>query len=201
MAKQFPKLEDSHQRFIEDQHMFFVGTADVEGRVNISPKGMDSLRVLGPGRIAWMNLTGSGNETAGHLLKINRMTLMWCSFTTRPLILRAYGSARTLHTGDPDWAAMADLFPDHRSARQIFDLSIDLVQTSCGYAVPLMQYQSERDTMQKWVDGKSDAGFRTYWADKNGQTIDGKPTRSPVQLDDAGPLSEPNQNQRRSQPG
>ncbi|WP_299079933.1 pyridoxamine 5'-phosphate oxidase family protein [uncultured Ruegeria sp.] len=176
MAKQFPQIDVAHQKFIEDQHMFFVGSAGTEGRVNISPKGMDSLRVLGPNRIVWMNLTGSGNETAGHLLDVNRMTLMWCSFTTRPLILRTYGTARMVQTGDEDWAEMAQQFPDHRSARQIYDLTVDLVQTSCGYAVPFMEYQSERDTMQKWVDGKSDDDIRAYWVEKNQHTIDGKPT-------------------------
>jgi len=176
VAKQFPDIDDARRKFIEDQHMFFVGTAGVDGRVNISPKGMDSLRVLGPNRIVWLNLTGSGNETAGHLLEVNRMTLMWCSFTIRPLILRVYGIAHTLHTCDDSWAGLAALFPDHRSARQIYDVSIDLVQTSCGYAVPFMEYQSERDTMQKWVDGKSDDDLRHYWVEKNRGTIDGKPT-------------------------
>ncbi|WP_425085003.1 pyridoxamine 5'-phosphate oxidase family protein [Ruegeria profundi] len=180
MAKQFPHLDEAHQKFITEQHMFFVGSAGVEGRVNISPKGMDSLRVLGPNRIAWMNLTGSGNETAGHVLEVNRMTLMWCSFTTRPLILRTYGTARTLHAGDDGWDELAGQFPNHRSARQIYDLSIDLVQTSCGYAVPFMEFQSDRDTMQKWVDGKSDDDIRAYWVAKNQQTIDGKPTGVPV---------------------
>ena len=179
MAKQFPDLDDAKRKFIEDQHMFFVGTAAADGRVNISPKGVDSLRVLGPNRIVWMNLTGSGNETAGHLLEINRMTLMWCSFTTRPMILRTYGTARTHHIGDDDWDALAAHFPDHRSARQIYDVDIDLVQTSCGYAVPFMEYQSDRETMQKWVDGKSDDDIRAYWVEKNQHTIDGKPTQVP----------------------
>ncbi|KUJ76786.1 pyridoxamine 5'-phosphate oxidase [Ruegeria marisrubri] len=176
MAKQFPALDEAHRKFIEEQHLFFTGTAGPEGRVNISPKGMDSLRVLGPNRILWMNLTGSGNETAGHLLEANRMTLMWCSFTTRPLILRAYGFARTVQPGDTDWADLAAHFPAHRSARQIFDVTVDMVQTSCGYAVPFMDYREERDTMQKWVDGKSDEEIRAYWAERNQTTIDGKPT-------------------------
>lgn len=176
MAKQFPALDEAHRKFIEEQHLFFTGSAGPEGRVNISPKGMDSLRVLGPNRIVWMNLTGSGNETAGHLLEANRMTLMWCSFTTRPLILRAYGSARTVQPGDADWADLAAHFPAHRSARQIFDLTVDMVQTSCGYAVPFMDYREERDTMQKWVDGKSDEEIRAYWDERNRTTIDGKPT-------------------------
>jgi len=179
MATQFPAFQDVHVRFIEAQHIFFTGTAGPEGRVNVSPKGMDSLRVLGPSRIAWMNLTGSGNETAGHLLDNPRMTLMWCSFEARPLILRAYGSARTLHPGDDGWDDLASLFPAHRSARQIYDLQIDMVQSSCGYAVPFMDYAGERDTMQNWVDARSDAEIRDYWSDRNTVTIDGKPTGVP----------------------
>ncbi len=179
MAKQFAEIGDDHRQFIEEQHMFFAGSAAPEGRVNISPKGMDSLRVMGPNRIVWMNLTGSGNETAGHLIEANRMTIMWCSFTTRPLILRTYGTARTLHIGDDGWDDLAALFPAHRSARQIFDMHVDLVQTSCGYAVPFMDYREERDTMQKWVDVRTDAQLRDYWVEKNTRTIDGKPTGVP----------------------
>ncbi len=176
MGKQFEALEEAHQRFIADQHMFFTATAAPDGRVNVSPKGMDSLRVLGPNRILWMNLTGSGNETAGHLLESPRMTLMWCSFTKRPMILRAYGTAQTIHPGDPDWAELSAHFPAHRSARQIYDVDIEMVQTSCGYAVPFMEYAGERPTMQHWVDNKSDAEIEAYWTDRNSKTIDGKPT-------------------------
>jgi len=180
MAKQFPALTDDQTRFIQDQHMFFTASAARDGRVNVSPKGMDSLRILTPNRILWMNLTGSGNETAGHLLDSPRATLMWCSFTTRPLILRAYGAARAVHVGDTDWDTLAQHFPAHRSARQIFDLTVDLVQTSCGYAVPFMDFAGERDTMQKWVDAKSDDDIRGYWRDKNSVTIDGQPTGVPT---------------------
>lgn len=179
MAKQFDHIEDDHRRFIEDQHIFFVGTAAPDGRVNVSPKGMESLRVLGPNRIAWLNLTGSGNESAGHLRESPRMTLMWCSFTTRPLILRAYGTARAIHEGDADWDEMTALFPAQRSARQVFDMQVDMVQTSCGYAVPFMDYVDERDTMPKWVAARSDADLRQYWIDKNATTLDGRPTGVP----------------------
>lgn len=179
MAKQFDSIEKPHQKFIEAQHLFFTGSAGPEGRVNISPKGMDSLRILGPNRILWMNLTGSGNETAGHLLENDRMTLMWCSFTSFPQILRCFGTARTVHQTDANWSDLASHFPAHRSARQIFDVAIDMVQTSCGYAVPFMDYKEDRDTMQLWVDGKSDDELRAYWQEKNTHTIDGKPTNVP----------------------
>jgi hypothetical protein len=176
MAKKFEKIESVHQTFIEEQHLFFTATAAPEGRINVSPKGMDSLRVLGPNRVIWLNLTGSGNETAGHLIESPRVTLMWCSFAKRPLILRLYGTARTIHHTDRDWAEMVGHFGTPRSAWQVFDMQVEMVQTSCGYAVPFMEYTAERDTMQRWIDDKSDAEIETYWSERNSVTIDGKPT-------------------------
>ncbi|WP_299863248.1 pyridoxamine 5'-phosphate oxidase family protein [uncultured Roseobacter sp.] len=176
MAKQFDALSDVLIRFIEAQHMFFVGSAAAEGRVNISPNGMDSLRVLGPNRIVWRNLTGSGNETAGHLAQINRMTLMWCGFEAKPMILRCYGSARTLHLRDAEFDALNALFPASQGARQIYDVAVDLVQTSCGYAVPFMDYAGERDVLGKWAEDRGADGIREYWETRNQTTIDGAPT-------------------------
>lgn len=180
MGKQFDRVEDAHKTFIEAQHMFFTGSAAPDGKVNLSPKGSDSLRVLGPNRIIWLNLTGSGNETAGHLLEHSRVTLMWCSFTKRPQILRAYGTARAVHAGDPDWDALTALFPAHRGARQVYDMHVDMTQTSCGYAVPFMEFVSDRDTLDKWTEDKSDDQLRDYWRDRNAVTLDGKPTGVPV---------------------
>ncbi len=176
MAKQFAKIEDNHRAFIEEQAIFFTGTAGTEGRVNVSPKGLDCLRVMGPNRIIWLNWTGSGNETAAHLMQVNRMTLMWCSFGKRPLILRAYGSARTVREEDSDWGSLLAEFGDTLGARQIYDMSVDLVQASCGYAVPYMEAPKERDTLKRWADGKGRDGVRDYWTEKNTRTIDGAPT-------------------------
>lgn len=175
MAKQFAALSDAHGDFIRAQHIFFCGSAAATGRVNVSPKGMDSLRVMAPDRIVWRNLTGSGNETAGHLRLDPRMTLMWCSFTAQPLILRVYGTAREIRPGDAAWTALDGAFPPDRGARQIFDLAIDLVQTSCGYAVPLMENPAERDVLARWSAGKSDAEMHRYWDERNARTIDGFP--------------------------
>lgn len=180
MAKQFPALTEDQQQFISEQHIFFTASASPDGRVNVSPKGMDSLRILGPGRILWLNLTGSGNETAGHLLESPRVTLMWCSFSKRPMILRAYGTARAIHSGDADWASMITHFPPNHAARQVFDLSLDLVQTSCGYAVPFMEFAGERDTLTHWASNKTEEDIQTYWRDRNTKTIDGKPTGVPL---------------------
>jgi len=176
MADQFPSLDDRLTKFIDEQHMFFVGTAGPDGRVNISPKGMDSLRVLGPNRIIWRNATGSGNETAGHLLQINRMTLMWCSFALKPMILRCYGSARTIHRRDDDWANLNAHFPDFEGARQVYDMTIEMVQTSCGYAVPQFELKAERDTLVKWTADRGPDGVAAYWRERNATTIDGAPT-------------------------
>ena len=179
MGKQFPEIDDAHKAFIEAQHMFFVGTAAVEGKVNISPKGMDSLRIMAPNRIVWRNLTGSGNETAGHLHQVNRMTLMWCGFEKRPMIMRAYGSARTLQIDDPDFAELNDLFFNSPGARQIYDVQVDLLQTSCGFAVPFYDFVGEREVLRDWAENKGEAGVRDYWKTRNTKTIDGLPTHVP----------------------
>jgi hypothetical protein len=137
---------------------------------------MDSLRVLGPHRIVWRNLTGSGNETAGHLAQINRLTLMWCSFDAKPLILRAFGSATTLHPRDAAFDDLNALFPTSEGVRQLYDVRIDMVQTSCGYAVPFMEYAGERDVLDTWTANKGPEGIADYWKTRNQQTIDGAPT-------------------------
>jgi Pyridoxamine 5'-phosphate oxidase len=176
MGKRFTELQPDQIAFISEQHLYFVGTAAEGARVNLSPKGMDSLRILSPGRILWLNLTGSGNETVAHLALDPRITLMWCSFGTRPLILRAYGTARAIHRTDADWPALSAHLPDQPGVRQIVDVTIDLVQSSCGFAVPLMDYREERPVLRKWADDKGPDGLRDYWDTRNRETIDGLPT-------------------------
>lgn len=176
MAKQFDELLPEHTDFINAQHLFFVGSAGAEGFVNVSPKGMDSLRVLGPNRLIWLNLTGSGNETAAHVLENGRMTIMFCSFDKQPLILRVYGRAEVIHPRDNSWDDLADHFPDYLGARQIFDLGIELVQTSCGFAVPYYDFQGERDTLTNWASKKGADGLEEYWMEKNQLSLDGKTT-------------------------
>ncbi len=176
MGKRFPDLQPDHIAFVGEQHLFFTASAAPGSRVNLSPKGMDSLRILTPNRILWLNLTGSGNETAAHLALDPRITLMWCSFTARPLILRAYGTARAIHRNDPDWPALAALLPDQPGARQIFDVAIDLVQSSCGFAVPFMDFREDRPVLKSWAEDKGPEGLATYWDTRNRETIDGLPT-------------------------
>ena len=176
MAKQFKGFDEDHQAFVKELPIYFVASSAPDARINLSPKGMDSLRVLGPNRLIWLNLTGSGIETAAHLALDPRMTVMWCSFGLRPLILRAYGVARTIHRADADWAGLAAHFPDLPGARQIYDMQVDLVQTSCGYAVPLMDLKDERPTLRTWAEGQGQSGLATYWDTRNRQSIDGLPT-------------------------
>ncbi len=176
MARQFDHISDTHRAFIEAQKLFFVATAAPDGQVNVSPKGMDSLRVAGPNRILWLNLTGSGNETAAHLARANRMTLMWASFDTRPMIMRAYGTASLLHPGEAGWDALPQALTGQLGARQVFDMQVKTLQTSCGYGVPLFDYRGERDTLEKWAEDRGEDGIRAYWRERNARSIDGFPT-------------------------
>ena len=176
MAEKFEQLNDKHIEFIGAQHIYFVGTAGAEGFVNVSPKGMDSFRVIDSKRVAWLNLTGSGNETAAHIQELNRMTLMFCAFEGSPLILRLYGSARVIHRHDADWETWYALFTPLPGARQIFDMQIDLIQTSCGMGVPLFDYAGDRKQLVEWARRKGDAGLKRYQQEKNRTSLDGKPT-------------------------
>jgi hypothetical protein len=173
MAKQLEGLNPDLIAFIESQKMFFVGTARKEGRVNLSPKGMDTFRVIHENRIVWLNLTGSGNETATHLSENSRMTILFCAFEGKPLILRLYGAAKVYHERDAIFQEHIDLFPANPGARQIIVLEIDLVQTSCGYAVPLMDFKEERSILKSWAEKQGKDKIRTYWKDKNSTSLDG----------------------------
>lgn len=176
MGKQYASIPDAIQQFIEAQKIYFVGTATADSRVNLSPKGMDSLRVLDANRVVWLNVTGSGNETAAHVQVLPRMTLMFAAFEGDPVILRLYGTARVIHQNDPDWDALFALFPPIPGARQIFDLRVDLVQTSCGMGVPFFDYAGERNQLDQWALKKGEAGIKAYWEKKNQLSLDGAPT-------------------------
>ncbi|MCW8883142.1 MAG: pyridoxamine 5'-phosphate oxidase family protein [Sedimenticola sp.] len=176
MGQRYNEIPQKVMTFIQNQKVFFVGTAAADGRVNISPKGMDSLRVIDSQRVLWLNVTGSGNETAAHVAELPRMTLMFCAFEGNPMILRLYGTARVIHAYDDEWESLYPLFNPTPGVRQIFDLSVDLVQTSCGMGVPFYDYAGERDQLMAWTVKKGDEGIRDYWQEKNQQSLDGKPT-------------------------
>ncbi|WP_235298350.1 pyridoxamine 5'-phosphate oxidase family protein [Portibacter marinus] len=176
MAKQLDSLTEKLTDFINEQHIFFVGTAASDGRVNVSPKGMDTLRVTGPNELIWLNLTGSGNETAAHILQNNRMTIMFCAFEGKPLILRLYGQSEILHPRNDAFKELIKNFGDTEGARQIFRMKIDLVQTSCGFAVPLMDFQQDRSILKDWAKNKGESGIKEYWKEKNQSSLDGYKT-------------------------
>ena len=176
MGTRYNQLTKMHQQFIAEQKMFFVGTATTDSRVNVSPKGMDSFRVLGKNRAVWLNVTGSGNETSAHVQLNPRMTIMFCAFEGAPLILRLYGTAKVIHKNDVAWNELFPLFEPLAGARQIFDLSIDMVQASCGMAVPYYSYEGDRNLLKDWAIKKGDDGLKDYWEEKNQTSIDNAPT-------------------------
>lgn len=173
MGKQFSELREKHIKFINDQKIYFVATAASTGNVNVSPKGGDSLRVINSTQIAWLNLTGSGNETVSHVLQNPRMTLMFCAFEGKPLTLRAYGNAKVLHQNDEGWEKASALFPQNVGSRQIYILDICLVQASCGTSVPYFNYESDRNDLARWSENLGKVGIEKYWEKKNQHSIDG----------------------------
>ncbi len=176
MGKLYNELDDNLISFIGDQKIFFISTAPDEGRINLSPKGMDTFSVIGKNVVAFLNLTGSGNETAAHL-KINpRITVMFCSFSKTPLILRLYGKGSVIQPGDNAWNNWLSRFKDYPGARQVVTIEIESIQTSCGFAVPLAETIIERGTLQKWADNKGEEGVKEYWKEKNQTSLDGYPT-------------------------
>ena len=176
MAKRYEHLEQQHIEFINQQHIFFVATAGAEGSINLSPKGMDSLRVLDSNRVAWLNYTGSGNETSVHVQENGRMTIMFCSFEKEPMIIRLYGQAQVIHPRDPDWQATSALFPEYIASRQFFILDIDLVQTSCGFSVPFFEYTGERELLVELSEKKGKQGIEAFWQERNQISLDGLET-------------------------
>ncbi len=178
MGKFFDSISDDLAGWIQAQHLFFVGSAPLsaEGHVNLSPKGQDCFRILSPNRVAYLDLTGSGNETSAHLLENARITFMFCAFVGPPRILRLYGKGRVILPDSAEWDDLSPQFTLIPGVRQIVIADIHAVQTSCGYAVPLMDYVAERDTLIKWAEHKGADGLSAYWDEKNMHSIDQLPT-------------------------
>jgi len=157
--------------------MFFVATASDTSRINLSPKGMDTFRVLDEKRVIWLNLTGSGNETAAHLEADGRITMMMCAFEGAPMILRIYGKGSVIHPKHEKWSELIGQFPDLGGKRQIIDVEVEMVQTSCGMSIPFYDFKSERRELDDWAKNKGEEGIKDYWKEKNETSIDGLPTR------------------------
>ena len=176
MAEFFDALTDDHVAMIARQPVFFVATAAEGARINLSPKGLDTFRVLAPDRVAWLDLGGSGNETNAHLLADGRITLMMCNWEQPALILRIYGRGRPVLPADPEWEALAAHFTLLPGTRQIFDLTVESVQTSCGWGVPLMEFGKERATLVKYHAQADPAKWEAKVAART-RSIDGLPAR------------------------
>ncbi|GFZ81148.1 pyridoxamine 5'-phosphate oxidase [Paenibacillus marchantiophytorum] len=178
MGKSFEALLPEHEQFIGKQHIFFVGSAPLagDGHVNLSPKGHDVLRILSTNEVAYLDLTGSGNETSAHLEENGRITVMFMAFEGPPMILRLYGVGRVVLPGTQEWDTLVPRFTLLPGARQIIVVDVHEVKTSCGYSVPFYNYEGERHTLQKWAAHQGEQGLNDYWQQKNMISMDGLPT-------------------------
>ncbi len=183
MAKFYAELDDSLCEFIHQQQIFFTATAPLDGRINLSPKGVDTFRCLNFQQVAYLDLTGSGNETAAHLAENGRITVMFCSFTDRPLILRLYGSGEVVCPDTAHWDRLIERFPDLPGKRQLIVVHIESVQTSCGYGVPIYELHQERSLLIDWANKKGAEGVREYQLQRNRTSIDGLDTHIHVNID------------------
>jgi len=170
-------IDEAARRFIEAQRIFFVASAPLEaaGHVNISPKGLDTFRILGPNTVAYLDFNGSGVETIAHLRENGRIVLMFCAFQGPPNIFRLYGHGRVIEPQDAEFAALAGNFPVYEHTRSIIVVEVDRVTDSCGYGVPLFEYKGERRQLELWAEKRGEEGLKDYRAQKNRQSIDGVP--------------------------
>lgn len=176
MSDFFSSLTDDHIAFIRRQPLFFVATAAADARINLSPKGMDSFRILSPGQVGYLDVGGSGNETNAHLAADGRITIMMCAFDKPPLILRIYGRGQAILPQDDGWDALAAHFTLLPGTRQIFLIDIDSIQTSCGWGVPFMTLDRERDTLSRY-HAQQDPEARLAILAERTKSIDGLPVR------------------------
>jgi len=177
MGRILATLDDVAIEFIKAQSMFFVATAPLaaEGHINLSPKGLDSFRIFSPNRIAYLDLTGSGIETVAHLKENGRIILMFCAFQGPPNILRLHGRGRVVEPSSAEYEELAPLFPAYDSARSIIVVELERICDSCGYGVPMMKFEGERQQLFKWARHQGPAGLKAYRQQKNRQSVDGLP--------------------------
>jgi Pyridoxamine 5'-phosphate oxidase len=175
MGKVHERLDDRLIEFIGKQHLFFVGTAPDSpvGHLNVSPKGLDTFRILGPTSVAYLDLTGSGIETVAHLRENGRITILYCAFEGRPLILRLYGRGRVVEPGDPEWGGLIAKFTEYPGVRSVVVVDVGRIADSCGFAVPLYEYQGDRSQLIDYAEKKGPEGMEAYKARKNRASIDG----------------------------
>jgi predicted pyridoxine 5'-phosphate oxidase superfamily flavin-nucleotide-binding protein len=171
----YESISDEHRAFIERQPMFFVGSAPLSesGHVNVSPKGLDALRIIDTRTVMYLDLTGSGNETAAHIAENGRVTLMFCAFEGSPKILRLYCRGRVVTRSSPEWPEALAAFPSVPGIRQVIVGLVELVLTSCGFGVPLLSFAGQRDQLPRWAESKGEDGLVEYRRTRNGISIDG----------------------------
>lgn len=177
MGKLFDEITPDIRAWVAQQHMFFVATAPLseQGHVNCSPKGLDSLRILGPREVAYLDLTGSGAETIAHVLENGRVVLMFCAFDGPPKIVRFHGHGDVITPDTPEWSGLRALFPAYPAARAIIRVAVDRISDSCGYGVPKLEFAQDRDAIQQWAQAKGEQGVPAYQRDRNSSSIDGLP--------------------------
>lgn len=175
MGRTLTTIDDATRRFIQSQHMFFVATAPANGHINLSPKGLDTFRVLGPNQVAYADFTGSGVETIAHLRENGRITIMFCAFDGGPNILRLYGKGRFVEPTDSEFKALAAQFNVNSLLRAIIVIDVSRVSDSCGFGVPLYDFKGHRNQMCEWVEKKGETGVREYQQRKNAHSLDGLP--------------------------
>lgn len=183
MGKVYEEIDGKLAEFIGRQHLFFVGTAPtaLDGRLNISPKGLDTFRILGPRRVAYLDLTGSGVETIAHLRDNGRMTLMFCAFDGAPLIVRLQGKGTVVEPSDPEWSELSAKLPDIPGGRAIIAMDVERVSGSCGFAVPLFEYRGDRELLVEFARKRGPDGLVEYRRKKNARSIDGLEGISPAE--------------------
>lgn len=177
MAKVFPAIDEKIASWVSKQKMFFVSTAPLagDGLVNCSPKGMDTFRILDEHSVAYLDLTGSGAETIAHLRENGRIVVMFCAFDGPPKIVRLHGTGSVLNLGTPEFDSLSSNFPDYTGARAIIKIDVERICDSCGYSIPLYEYQGDRDVLLKWADKKGAGGVLDYQKENNQRSIDGLP--------------------------
>ena len=177
MAKRFDHIDEPLARFLEAQKVFFVASAplDADGHVNLSPKGLDTFRILGPRAVAYLDLTGSGIETVAHVRENHRIVLLFCAFDGPPKIVRLHGRGEVIEASDTAFAELVARFPVHLAVRSVIRVELDRITDSCGYGVPLYRYVGERTQLRKWAEHKGPDAVVQYRAEKNRESIDGLP--------------------------
>ena len=176
MATKYEKLNKEIKNFIEKQKIYFVSTTTKDGYINLSPKGMNSLKILDDNRVIWLNSTGSTNESSTNIQRDNRMTIMFCSFEEEALIVKLFGKAKVIHKNDKEWTELSKLLPEIPGARQIFDIDLELIITVCGSAVPFFEYKAERENLNQYWIKAGNVGLHEYWKKKNQISLNGYET-------------------------